>query len=551
MVGPGHQTYVRHVVSFTMHLAKSIVDDILSEAVVGVSKKAAMVAYTKELMVRASEAAKQVSDAASKGPPLVQATTLIQPRPTISYLPHQEIGIRWMLDREAPDAPFCRGGILGDDMGLGKTFQTIGLIKNSPPCKTLILCPPALLAGWTEELRACDLPVTGLNGLSRSETKVATVVATYNVAHLHAVDFRAAKFDRVILDEGHIIRNGKATKRWWTCMAIARKTPLRWILSATPVQNGTKDWVNLCTWLKTKASPGQMPDLAPIIMLRRTMEDLRSTGSVPPEPTFIRHGLSIPENTEEGKLFRTLTDNLDTLMDTRHVSALLVLELYMRIQQFLVHPQLYIESMRAKFKGAYHKQDWTGTATKFDVFTRVLQESDEPTIVFCNFKAEMDRVHDLAVSLGWTVWSIRGGMGSEAIGKAVQEAKAKAQARSNPSETHKEGHTLKYDQGHYPKEGKALIIVQIVAGGAGLNLQFCRRILFLSQHWNPAVVHQACGRAVRIGQTASVQIHFFSVDDLVALNLDARMAELHASKIADAKDICSSLFIGFPNLITA
>jgi SNF2 family DNA or RNA helicase len=515
-----------------MHdLAKSIVDDILSEAVAGVSKKAAMVAYAKELMARASEAAKQVSDSASKGGPL----PLVQPRPTISYLPHQETGIRWMLDREASDAPFCRGGILGDDMGLGKTFQTIGLIKNSAPCKTLILCPPALLAGWTEELTACGLPVSGLTHLRGT----GTVVATYNSAHLHAVDFRAAKFDRVILDEGHIIRNGKATKRWWTCMAIARKTPLRWILSATPVQNGTKDWVNLCTWLKTKASPGQMPDLAPIIMLRRTMEDLRSTGSVPPEPTFIRHGLSIPEGTEEGKLFRTLTDRLDTLMDTRHVSALLVLELYMRIQQFLVHPQLYIESMRAKFKGAYHKQDWTGTATKFDVFTRVLQESDEPTIVFCNFKAEMDRVHDLAVSLGWTVWSIRGGIGSEAIGKAVQEART---LKNRNDDLLKRG----------LKGGSApLIIVQIVAGGAGLNLQFCRRILFLSQHWNPAVVHQACGRAVRIGQTASVQIHFFSVDDPVALNLDARMAQLHASKIADAKEICPSLFTGFPNLITA
>jgi SNF2 family DNA or RNA helicase len=505
-------------------LAQSVVDGILAEAVSALSLKAAMTAYTKELMDRATEAAKQVSNVVTKGGPL--ARPLVTPRPTISYLPHQETGIRWMLDREAPDAPFCRGGILGDDMGLGKTFQTIGLIKNSPPCKTLILCPPALLAGWTEELKACDLPVTGLTHLR----DVGTVVATYNIAHLHAVDFRAAKFDRVILDEGHIIRNGKATKRWWTCMAIARKSPCRWILSATPVQNGAKDWINLCVWLKVKASPGQMPDLAPVIMLRRTMEDIRAdpvlAGSVPPEPTFIRHGLSIPEGTEEGKLFRTLTDKLDTLMDTRHVSALLVLELYMRIQQFLVHPQLYIDSMRAKYKGAYHTQDWTGTATKFNAFTKVLQESDEPTIVFCNFRAEMDRVHDLAVSLGWKVWSIRGGMGSEAVGQAVKEAKAQAKAHNqNPT--------------------RVLIIVQIVAGGAGLNLQFCSRILFLSQHWNPAVVHQACGRAVRIGQTSSVHIHFFSIDDPVALNLDSRMATLHASKIAHAKQICSSLFYGF------
>ena len=511
-------------------LAQSVVDGILAEAVSGLSLKAAMVAYTKELMARATEAAKQVSE------PKDGATRpLVTPRPTISYLPHQETGIRWMLDREAPDAPFCRGGILGDDMGLGKTFQTIGLIKNSAPCKTLILCPPALLAGWTEELKACDLPVSGLTHLHGT----GTVVATYNVAHLHAVDFRSAKFDRVILDEGHIIRNGKATKRFWTCMAIARKSPCRWILSATPVQNGTKDWVNLCTWLKTKARPAQMPDLAPVIMLRRTMEDIRAdpllADSVPPEPTFIRHGLSIPEGTEEGKLFRTLTDNLDTLMDTRHVSALLVLELYMRIQQFLVHPQLYIESMRSKLKGAYHTPDWTGTATKFQAFTQILQESDEPTIVFCNFRAEMDLVRDHALSLGWKVWSIRGGMGSEAIGKSVQEAKAQAQAHDqNPNRVN----TLT----------RVLIIVQIVAGGAGLNLQFCSRILFLSQHWNPAVVHQACGRAVRIGQSSSVHIHFFSIDDPVALNLDARMAALHASKIADAKHICSSLFIGFPTL---
>ena len=118
-------------------------------------------------------------------------------------------------------------------------------------------------------------------------------------------------------------------------------------------------------------------------------------------------------------------------------------------------------------------------------------------------------------------------MGSEAIGKAVQEAKHLTQVSK-----------------------KALIIVQIVAGGAGLNLQFCSRILFLSQHWNPAVVHQACGRAVRIGQKSSVHIHFFSVDDSVALNLDARMAELHATKITAAKEICPSLFIGFPHLIT-
>jgi SNF2 family DNA or RNA helicase len=190
----------------------------------------------------------------------------------------------------------------------------------------------------------------------------------------------------------------------------------------------------------------------------------------------------------------------------------------MRIQQFLVHPQIYIEAMRTKFKGGYPRPDWTGTTTKFTAFSKILSESDEPTIVFCNFRAEMDMVRDLALGLGRKVWSIRGGMGSEAIGLAVKEAKAS------------------------PLGG--VLVVQIVAGGAGINLQFCTRILFLSQHWNPAVVHQACGRAVRIGQSKSVSIHFFSVDDSVSSNIDRRMLELHLHKVLVSRSICSTFYNG-------
>jgi hypothetical protein len=69
--------------------------------------------------------------------------------------------------------------------------------------------------------------------------------------------------------------------------------------------------------------------------------------------------------------------------------------------------------------------------------------------------------------------------------------------------------------------------------------------LFLSQHWNPAVVHQAVGRAVRIGQRGSVEIHTFSVVDDVCDNLDRRMMQLHLAKIAAARLISPTLYDGF------
>ena len=131
-------------------------------------------------------------------------------------------------------------------------------------------------------------------------------------------------------------------------------------------------------------------------------------------------------------------------------------------------------------------------------------------------------VEEAAIQMGAEVFAIRGGMGNEKVGEMVRGAKEAC------------------------LKGKAVVVVvQIVCGGAGLNLQFCRRILFLSQHWNPAVVHQAVGRAVRIGQRFSVAIHRFRIVDDVLDNIDRRMVDVHIKKIAGAQEICETLYAGF------
>ena len=471
---------------------------------------------------------------------LTMAASLVKPREGISYLKHQEEGVRWMLAREDVGAAVCRGGILGDDMGLGKTFQTIGLLKNGLPLRTLIICPPALIAGWTDELKECGFAVGVLQGgtTTWSEAETASVTDTvwltsYPKACLYRKFIATAEpaFERIVLDEGHIIRNGKATSRWMNCMAIAKRATCRWILSATPVQNGPSDWRNLCWWLRVRCPSAMIPELAPTLMLRRTMEELRGEiDTLPPPPRFVEHNLSIPEGTAEGKLFRVLCDQMENAVENKSMSALIKLELWMRIQQFMVHPQIYIEAMRAKLGGAYPRPDWKspaegGTSTKWTECMKELAAAvaeKEGTIVFCNFKREMDMVEEAAGAMGASVFAIRGGMGVEKVGEAVKGARAAA------------------------AEGNAVVVVvQIVSGGAGLNLQFCKRILFLSQHWNPAVVHQAVGRAVRIGQRAVVAIHLFRVVDDVCDNIDRRMFDLHVAKIGGAQEICGSLYEGF------
>ena len=476
---------------------------------------------------------------------------LLQPRPDFEYLSHQETGVRWMMAREEPGAAVCRGGILGDDMGLGKTGQAIGLLKNSPyKLRTLIICPPALMAGWTDELQACGFAVSTLLQSSVWSLPVgagATSVwlTSYPKACLYkmALATAADPFERIILDEGHVIRNGKQTSRWLSCMAIAKRAVCRWILSATPVQNGPNDWRNLCWWLRVRCAPADVPRLGPTLMLRRTMAELRAViASLPPLPRFVDHDLSISAGTAEGKLFRVLCDQMENALENKSVSALIKLELWMRIQQFLVHPQIYVEAMRSKFgRGAYCRPDWVsgpdgtggGGASKWTACVGELRRAigeQIGTIVFCNFRSEMDKVAAVAEGLGAAVFAIRGGMDPDAVRLAVADAKAACAL------------------GDSERKG-VVIIVQIVSGGAGLNLQFCKRILFLSQHWNPAVVHQAVGRAVRIGQSVAVEVHFFRCVDDVLDNIDRRMMDIHIAKIAGARAICETLYEGFAPVV--
>jgi hypothetical protein len=466
---------------------------------------------------------------------------LIVPKSGISYLEHQETGIRWMMEREAADAPVCRGGVLGDDMGLGKTFQCIGLLKNSPlDLKTLIVCPPALVAGWTDELEACGYFVSTLqsggswtsdNGESnRAELPVVWLTTYPKMSMYHMQIARAGDaFGRIVLDEGHAIRNGRKTSRYQHAMKVGTRATCRWILSATPVQNGLDDWKNLCWWLRTKCKAGEFETLAETIMLRRTMAELRgSIAALPPAPRFLNHDLRIPVGGKEYRLFQTLCNQLESVIDSRSVSALIKLELYLRIQQFLVHPQVYVESMRAKFGRAYPRPDWAGTATKWTAVMAELEQGVKKSvgqIVFCNFRQEIDMACAAATSMGAEVFAIRGGMGVEKVGAAVKDARA-ACAEGKP----------------------VVIVVQIVSGGVGLNLQFCKRILFLSQHWNPAVVHQAVGRAVRIGQKDRVEVHTFRVIDDVMDNMDRKMVETHSRKIDDARELCESLYEGYEPL---
>ena len=87
-----------------------------------------------------------------------------------------------------------------------------------------------------------------------------------------------------------------------------------------------------------------------------------------------------------------------------------------------------------------------------------------------------------------------------------------------------------------------VFLIQLQAGGTGLNLQHYDRVIFVSPWWTAALLDQALGRAVRIGQKNVVKVYWLRLktetdDDF---NIDSFIMDK-----ADSKRDLSQEFLGY------
>ena len=465
----------------------------------------------------------------------VPMSSFTTPFEEFTYLPHQIEALHWMIAREDECAEHVRGGILADEMGLGKTWMTIGLLLNAVVPNTLLIVPPVLQSQWGNALKKSNISYrilgppkqnesgSWLTHIGTSSSSCMVTLATYDRAYTK-VDYLLSDrtYDRIVCDEGHVLRNGPALRRFSELMRIGAAR--RWILSGTPIQNKKNDFMNLVQFLgmdDAKRIKSVLNEVAQVIILRRTVHDVREFVPAMPtiKPIHCVHPVVMPKGSEEETVFLALVRRLEHAVEV-HAQMMIVLELYLRIRQFMAHPDIYVQALRKKYQDLYKREIWTGTASKMEAFRTFLKESPKtPTIVFATFKKEMDYAEVALRENGYSVYSIRGGMSDSQREFATQESKKLAE------------------------EGKPVaIVVQIIAGGAGLNLQHCSRVVFLSSHWNPAVVDQAIARAYRMGQTKTVEVHHFMIASGAEKNIDRLMAKLHSEKREIATTIHEKLY---------
>jgi SNF2 family DNA or RNA helicase len=385
---------------------------------------------------------------------------------------------------------------------------------------TLLLVPSALQPQWSEALSRAHIRhriICGGKGepfrypaVSEPRPEMIVTLATYDrAANMHE-RLATESYQRIICDEGHVFRNGPRTRRFMRLAAISATH--RWILSGTPIQNRKQDLQNLLRFLGMSDEDRlktPLQRLASTLLMRRTVNDVREAVPEMPaiRPTHKIHPVNMPSGSEEAAVFAALVGRFESAVESR-AKGTIVLELYLRIRQFIAHPDIYVKAMIAKFKGEYPRQIWTSSASKHAEFKKLLETTEyKPTIVFGSFRGEMDLADHTLRSQGYKTWQIRGGMTDAQREAATKDSRAAVEAGE-----------------------RVAIVIQIVAGGAGLNLQHCNRVVFLSSHWNPAIVDQAIARAYRMGQREAVEVHHLLLADDAERNIDRYMSGMHGQK---------------------
>ena len=397
---------------------------------------------------------------------------------------HQKEGLSWLLSMEnLSKGP--KGGFLCDEMGLGKSIQMISAILGNVKKNTLIVVPKSIVTQWKNEITkfAPSLNVFIYDGPDRTQDpddllKSDITIAPYSLLTEDAMMLHRIRWGRVVLDEGHEIRNPSSSKFKAACKLHSE---LKWILTGTPVFNSMKDFVTLCTFIGVdrKLVQAMTSRVKNLYILRRTKEDNPMLEI--PECKF--ENVELEMYPEERALYKhAFIESQETIKDIFRTAInvnmynMEIFECLLRARQTMIYPQMYIDGI-AKKRGDI-PDFWDGRMKKMETLFKLISEHpDEKTLIFCQFKKEMDYICE---NLSCPVFRIDG-----SVSKDDREKQLKMFNESPQN---------------------SVLLIQVKAGGQGLNIQCASRVYFTAPCWNPATELQAIGRCHRSGQKRTVYV---------------------------------------------
>jgi SWI/SNF-related matrix-associated actin-dependent regulator 1 of chromatin subfamily A len=405
---------------------------------------------------------------------------------------YQQIGLNFFIQT---------GGraILGDDMGLGKTAQTIAYcaLKNF---KTLVVCPVSLKLNWVSEVTKFSYQTAGLFedmvSVSGRPSFDYTIINYERLIKNESL-IKGTKFDCVVLDESHYIKN-TAAKRTKIAMKLFGKYKHVILLSGTAIKNRPIDFFP------------QLKLLSPSVFSNKQEYGIRYCAGV-----SNRYGFDFSGSSREGELSELIKS-----FYLRREKSQVLKELPPKVISDIVLEMSKDE--RSTYLGALKgaKSEYSGQLSqgndnnksavglgKLTTLNRVCAEMKVAhTIDFVENVLEEDSSRKVLVFSNFieTRKMLMSGFGSKAVGLSGED---KEVDRAIAIKKFQEEPNIK------------VFVVSTLAGGVGNNFTASDCVVFVDQMWSPADMAQAADRAHRRGQTKTVFVYNLLFKDSIDLEI--------------------------------
>lgn len=436
--------------------------------------------------------------------------------------PYQHIGAHFLWKHKR--------ALLADEMGLGKSCQAIRGCDLAHASKILVVCPAVARANWEREFLTFSVQHLNIHvaytGAARPLEMTNVFIVSYDLLDGMVADLKAIKWDVLIADEAHFLKNRKAV-RTKALFAIAKAAKYVWFLSGTPAPNHAGElwpilkftgateldywpfmdrYLNYTTtqWdgIKVRGLKGvTTPELKAAlsgIMLRRKKEDVLK--DLP--PIFFQDTAVEAKPFDEQLFFFDNFGRRDPQLDEKLATQRAQVEW---LVDNLGLTESGVEALEASKTALSTLRRYTGMQKVASITEMVKDDLANGVEKIVIMAMHRDVIESLRQSLAeFKPVTIYGGTPADKRDKNVQTFQTNKHCR--------------------------VFIGQIVAAGTAITLTAAHHVLFAECSWVPAENAQAAMRCHRIGQTKPVTVRFAyipgTIDEAVTRALKRKSADL-------------------------
>ncbi|MFW5805544.1 MAG: SNF2-related protein [Bacteroidales bacterium] len=443
---------------------------------------------------------------------------------------YQKHGVIWMKQLNVMGF----GGCLADDMGLGKTLQCLCLLLSEKQqyvagCGTqekvsdeqpeqlslfsqnqekhalyssgnkvfLVIVPTSLIYNWKNEIHKFtpQMKVSVYTGQNRSiNTNIINnhdiILTTYGIVRNDVHLLKQYTFDYIILDESQFIKN-RASK---TCRAVTElNSRNKLVMTGTPVENSLSDLWAQMNFLnpgllgsfdyfrrayidpiekhKNEEREAKLRSFIEPFLLRRTKFQVAKELPQKTEQVYYCEMTPAQQDYYDREKSRIRHDILEKMVEADGAFSVHVLQALSKLRQIANHPVMI-------------DAEYDGDSGKYNEVTATLDNviaGGHKALVFSSYKKHLKLIENYLQAKDLCYAMLTG---------ETSNREKEVDAFQNNSDV-------------------PVFLIQIKAGGFGLNLTAADYVMILDPWWNPAVENQAVNRAHRIGQKNNIMVYRF------------------------------------------